>query len=312
MKYYTKEWYDMMQRLHYTSGFRKIPDKVYSDEEIQAFYAKDLKAEIARDRRLHNTPPSFMDIEEYLSPDRFDPELFLLEDEVTGELFHPESPAIVRTYLLKERQRQEEEFAARPPFNSEETIECFEECYRNMVRYGSNGFPEWVKESVDPRLIALQRIPENIYKRLQKEERANRRAFERINKKAAEDPEAQAVPEEIREHFCFHDANVLKIRKVRSDVELYLRKDGYWPGDSTPYIRIIFKNVSRFEREKGFSLRLRTDESGNLGSGCYYLYDELYRNAAGYEVHMLFTTFKALRCLTIGCEDILFEDNITL
>ena len=45
MKFYTKEWYELMQHQNYTSGLKKIPDKVYTDEEIQAFYDKDLNAE---------------------------------------------------------------------------------------------------------------------------------------------------------------------------------------------------------------------------------------------------------------------------
>ena len=44
MKYYTKEWYELMQRQHYTSGLHKIPDKTYFDQEIQAFYDADLAA----------------------------------------------------------------------------------------------------------------------------------------------------------------------------------------------------------------------------------------------------------------------------
>ena len=80
MKFYTKEWYELMQRQNYTSGLKKIPDKVYSDEDIQAFYDKDLKAEVARDRRIHNTPPGPYDWEdELLLPDRFTPETFLFE-----------------------------------------------------------------------------------------------------------------------------------------------------------------------------------------------------------------------------------------
>ena len=53
MKFYTKEWYELMQRQHYTSGLKKVPDKVYADEDIQAFYDKDLKAEATR-------PPNHM------------------------------------------------------------------------------------------------------------------------------------------------------------------------------------------------------------------------------------------------------------
>jgi len=161
-------------------------------------------------------------------------------------------------------------------------------------------------------LLALNRIPESAYKRLKKEERANRRAFEKINTKAAAVLEQQDIPEEIREQFHFHDASVLAIKKVRSDVELYLRKDGGWLGDATPYTRIIFKNVRQLDREKGFSLRPKLDADGDLRTSCTYLYDELYHTESGYEVHMLFWTLKALRYLTICCEDIHFEDNISL
>ena len=313
MKFYTKEWNELMQRQNYTSGLKKIPGKVYTDEDIQAFYDKDLKAEVARDRRIHNTPPGPYDWEdELLLPDRFTPETFLFENEETGELFHPETPEIARYYLEQARQRAQEQFAARPPFDPAETIECFQECYLGMLRCGFSHLPQWVQESVDKRLLALNRIPESAYMRLKKEEQANLRAFEKINAKAASVLEQQNIPEEIRSQFRFHDASVLAIKKVRSDVELYLRKDGGWLGDATPYIKITFKNVRQFDREKGFSLRSKIDESGDLCTGCTYLYDELYRAEDGYEVHMLLWTRKALRYLTICSEDIHFEDNIPL
>ena len=310
MKFYTKEWYELMQCQGYTTGLRKIPDKVYTDEEIKAFYDKDLKEEIARDR---NTPPGPYDREdELLAPDRFTPNTFLFENEETGELFHPETPEIARHYLEQERRQAHERFTARPPFDPTETIECFRDCYRAQLRYGTAHFPQWVQESVDKRLLALNRIPESAYKRLKTEEQANRRAFDKINANATAVLEQQDIPAKIREQFCFHDASVLAIKKVRSNVELYLLKDGGWPDDTTPYIKIIFKNVRQFNREKGFSLRPKLDADGDLRTSCTYLYDELYHDESGYEVHMLFWTLKALRYLTICCEDIEFEDNIAL
>ena len=124
--------------------------------------------------------------------------------------------------------------------------------------------------------------------------------------------EQQDIPEEIRNRLCFHDASVLAIKKVRSDVELYLRKDGGWRGDATPYIKIVFKKVRQFDREKGFSLRPKIDADGDLRTSCTYLYDELYHDESGYEVHMLLWTPKALRYLMISSEDIQFEDNIAI
>ena len=68
MKFYTKEWYELMQRQNYTSGMKKIPDKIYTDDEIKAFYDKDLKDEIAHDREIHNTPAQFSDSERNSKP----------------------------------------------------------------------------------------------------------------------------------------------------------------------------------------------------------------------------------------------------
>ena len=313
MRYYTKDWYCLMQHQHFTSGLKKIPDREYTDDEIQAFYDQDLKAEIARDRRIHNTPPAAYDwMEELLTPDQFSPEAFLFENEETGELFHPDTPEIARQYFAQEQRRQKERFDARPTFDPAETITCFRDAYRAQLKYGFQNYPDWVQEVVDKRLLALNRIPSSAYKRLKKEETANRRAFEQINQAAAAALEQQNIPEEIRSQFCFHDADVLAVKKVRSNVELYLRKDGGWPGDTTPYIRINFRNVRYFDRETGFALRPKQNEYGELGTSCKYLYDELYRMENGYEIHMMFWTPKALRYLTIGCEEILFDDNIPL
>ena len=55
MKYYTKEWYELMQRQHYTSGLQKIPDKKYSVQEIQSFYDSDLAAEVMHNEMLYIT-----------------------------------------------------------------------------------------------------------------------------------------------------------------------------------------------------------------------------------------------------------------
>lgn len=59
MKYYTKKWYELMQKQHYTSGLQKIPDKAYSDQEIQAFYDADLATEVAHDREIYDTAPNY-------------------------------------------------------------------------------------------------------------------------------------------------------------------------------------------------------------------------------------------------------------
>ena len=79
MRYFTKEWYELMQQQIGVEGLTKVADKVYSDAEIQAFYERDLKKEIAHDRKLHNVKPTFELEEELLRPENFKPENFLFD-----------------------------------------------------------------------------------------------------------------------------------------------------------------------------------------------------------------------------------------
>jgi len=313
MRYYTKEWYDLMQRQNYTCGLKKIPDKVYSDQETHAFSDRDLQAEIEHDRRIHTAPSDYRWAERLLQPDNFQPEHFLFFDSETGTEFHPETPEIARSWLQKEKEAADREIAQRPPFDPAETIACFREFYRSELRYCLSRLPDWVAGTVDPRLLALHRCPESIWKRLRKEEQANRRAFRKIEANAAAVLNNQEIPEAIRSQFHFHDSNLLSFRKIRSDYALTMRICFDWPQNTeTPYIKVIFRQVSLVEREPGWRLRPRKDRNGEYGSNCWYLYDELYKLDSGYEVHMLLRTRTGLRTLTVRCRDIEFENNLQL
>ena len=297
MKYFTKEWYALMQKQHFTSGLTVILDKEYTDAEIKAFLEQDLQAEIENDRSIHDMPPSMDWAEDLLAPDCFRPDIFLFFGD-DGEPFHPETAEIAREFLNKDFRRQKEQYENREPFDPTETIACFKDCYRMMVRHGWKGYPAWVGETVDKRLLALHRIPESAYNRLFAEEQANKEAFERLTEEASAVLQEQDIPAEIRDAFRFHDANVLSIRKNGADVEMLLRDGGFM---GTPYCRVIFRNVSRFEREKGLVIRTKREDSGEISSNVIYLYDELYRTESGYEVHMMLTGRQDLRYLTVGC-----------
>lgn len=112
----------------------------------------------------------------------------------------------------------------------------------------------------------------------------------------------------IKNHF--HDVDVLELKKAGSDVELYLNRDGLQLEGESPYAKVTFKNVSMLDREKGLVFRKKTKNDGKVGSSCQFLYDELYRTEEGYEVHMMLWTPKALKYLTVKCEDMEIEDNI--
>jgi len=311
MRYFTKEWYELMQQQIGVEGLTKVADKVYSDAEIQAFYERDLKKEIAHDRKLYNMKPTFELEEELLRPENFKPENFLFVDEMTGEMYHPSTVEIAREHLEKSFRERMEAFEARLPFDPKETIECFQECYRMGIKYAASGYPKWVQETVDPRLLALQRIPESAYLRLKKESEKRKREFDKINRKAQKVLEQQDIPDEIHEAFYLHDAHLLSVVKKGRDVTLLFRKDGGWFGETTPYIRITCKGVSLYEREKGLVIRTK-EVDGEKRSNCQYLYGEQYRTEQGYEVHMMFWNFSGLQYFTIGCKEILVEDNVSV
>ncbi len=253
MKYYTKEWYDLMQRMYYTSGMTVVADRDYTDAEIRALYEYDLEKEIEYDRSIH---------------------------------------------------RGEE------PFDPSETIACFRDCYRGRLNYAASAYPAWFRETADRRLLALNRMTESDYQRLAVEENANKAAWEQINAAAEAELTAQNIPPELRAAFRFHDANVLRLEKDGGTVTMLLRDGGYI-GGKTPYCLVTFRGVTRYERERGLVIRKKMGSDGVLDSNVIYLYDELYRTDAGYEVHMLLTGKTALRYVTVACEKIEVQTGIT-
>ena len=302
MRYYTKEWYDLIQRQHYTSNLTPVPDRVYTEQELQAFYQQDLDAFVERDRTAYNEPPSIDWADDLLHPDKFYPEMFCFTDESTGESFHPQTPEIARKYLEAELEHYLKQFHNRPPFDLQGEIQCFRECYRNKLRYSWKSYPLWAQELLDRRLLALDRIPQPIYDRLKTEEEANRAAVIAIEKEAEQVLSAQDIPPEIRRSFHFHDSDLLFLKKRGKNLELLMNTH-----NQEPYTTVTFHTVSFFFREPGIILRTKLNRKGELTSHCTYLYDELYKTENGYEVHMLLSACGCPKELTICCKSITFE-----
>lgn len=314
MRFYTKEWYDLMQHYDDTMCMKRIPDKDYSDKEIKKLFEKKLKAWVARDRREHNSPPFFLDLSEQLTPENFDPEAWLVFPE-NEEPRHPVSAEEVRLQMERDRKQAGEDFANRPPFDPAESEALFREDYKSRLHNSWRAFPAWVSQQVDRRLLALDLLPDSIFRRLKEEGRQNRKAIRKIERAAEKELSRQQIPARIRDAFHFHDSVLLSLRKRGRNYEMLLRKDGGWFGEGvTPYIKVIFTNAVLLDREKGLTPRLQRGEDGTIYSICTYLYHEMYVAQDGYEIHMMFTTAKwyELAYLTLKCRDILFEDNITL
>ena len=312
MRFYTKEWYELMQHHDDTMCMKRIPDKDYSDKEIKALFEKKLKAEIARDRREHNSPPFFPDLSEQLTPESFDPQAWLVFPE-NEEPRHPISAEEVRSQLERDRRQAEENFANRPPFDPGESEALFREGYESRLHNSRWRFPAWVCQQVDRRLLALDLLPDGAFRRLKEEGKQNRKAIRKIERAAEKELGRQQIPDRIRDTFHFHDSALLSLRKRGRNYEMLMRKDGGWVGEGvTPYIKVIFVDAILLERERGLTPRTRMDGDGTLWSNCICLYHEMYSIKNGYEVHMMFTirTWSEPAYLTVKCHDICFEDNI--
>lgn len=311
MKYFTKEWYGLMQRLHDTVAMKPIAEKEYTDEEIAALYEKRLKAEIARDRRQYNEPPCCLPIDF----DDFELDDFVLIDEETGTAKRPASIEEVRRGYEEEQARAEEEFKNRPPFDAKETIERFEAVYQGGLEHGYMRFPDWVKDAADIRLIALGYLPKNVYDKLKTEEKQNKAAFDKLNREArrALAKESKKIPERIVSEFGFHDGTVLSLEQTGGDLVMTVETDEVVFEGETPYTRVTFVNGKILERDEALTFETRFFEQDGVQyeAWCWWLYEELYRTESGYEAHMLLEE-NELCYLTIACSDILIENNVQL
>ena len=308
MRYYTKEWYDLMQKTNYTFGMKKIPDQDYSNEEVKALYDKALKKEIAEEKKFYNDPPFFLFDASDVDSGDMDLADWIFVDEETGTFTRPKSYEELKSHLEEEQMEAQAEYENRPPFDPSETIRLFEESYRTRMKYGGSRFPGWVLEKVDRRLLALNLLPESVYLLLKMEERANQKALRAINKRAEREwsKQREQIPGSVYEALPQHDSCILSLRRHGKDVVMVIREDGFCEEGASPYRKIVFTSVISFEREKGLYIRTYEDQ-GRRTSNCTYVHDEVYLLADGsYEIHFLVSTRK-VRYVTIRCRDIKCE-----
>lgn len=311
MKYFTKEWYELMQRLDYCLCMRPIADGEYTDADIKRLYDKKLKAEIARDRRDYNDPPTFIDFD----IDDMDIDDFTFFDPQTGKLEKAASKAEITERIEAEKAAAWAEFNSRPPFDPAETVENFERMYEGGLKHGLSHYPEWAQKLLDPRLVALSYLPRTVYDRLKAESRRNKKEFERIERTArkALEKESARIPERILDIFSgFHDARIMRLDKLGDDIAMLVALDCACFEGETPYVRVLFKNAEIVESDglpfnDGDSLRMPTDEGYDI---CLtYLYDEFYAVDGGIEAHFLLS-FDDLKYFTVRCADIVCEKNL--
>lgn len=285
MRYFNKEWYELMQKQFMTDGITEILDKEYCDKEIEELYNKELKKEIERAYEDYNTPPDYSFLEELINGDEpFELEDWLIVDEDNDKTIVPTSKEQVIVNISKEKERDLEEFNNRPPFDEKETIENFEQAYKAMIEI-KDYYPKWVYDEVDNRLIALNLLPKGVLKKLRAEEKENKKRFDKIMKEARKVLNKQDVPEKIQNQLSLHDDRITAFEKQGNNYVMTI--ENY----DDEVIQIVFEEADIIEFEElDFE-------------NCYWLYEEIYKENNMYEVHIMVDS-NGLKYVTVRCEEI--------
>ena len=275
MRYYTKEYYTLMMSLGVTDLYEPIIDKDYTEEEIEELYQKALDKYIEEERADYDEPPVLF-VDEGGEPE--DLEMFEMEFE---------------------------EYENREPFDEEEATTDFEEIYRDNLDEPDEDLPAWVKEAVDPRILAMYFMPEKIYRKLSSEDEANQERFEVLDDNADRAYEEMRgdLPDELEEIMDIleelEDSYVLSTDMAGNEIEMKLEG---WDEDGEEAVYTLrFDEVEVIENE-GVEAHSGPDEDGDTESDCELLYSEIYLEDGKPEIHMLFDN-NGLKYLTFRCAE---------
>ncbi len=275
MRYYTKEYYTLMMALGVADMYEPVIDKEYSDEEIEELYQKALDNYVEELRASYDEPPEF----------DFD------------EAADPEYVEMMREEL--------EEYENREPFDEEEAAEGFRETYEDNLEEPDGDLPEWVRETVDKRILAMYFMPEKIYRKLAEEDEANEEKFEALDEKADEAREdmRENLPEEFDELMDTLEEleSSYVVGAVTDDDEIELKIEGFDDEGEEVIYTLRFDEVEILENE-GIDASPWTDEDGDTFSDCEFLFSEIYIEEGRPEIHMLFDN-NGLKYLTFRCSE---------
>ena len=325
MRYHTKEYYTLMMGLGTVDLYEPVIDKEYSDEEIDELYQKALDKYIEEERADYDAPPELF-FDEDIDPEDFDPEdyLFVIEgfiDDDEDEDDDDDGVSLREPEILLERhpssyeelmeiqkeimERAFEAYENRPPFDENEAKADFDEMYRDNLEEPDDDLPEWVRETVDPRILAMNFLPEKIYRKLMLDDEANSERFDELDDAA--DEALESLMEELPEEYC-EFAEILEDVENEYVAELIMEGSEMrivlagWDEDGEEEAHVLkFSGVQILENE-GLDVESWEDEDGDTESNCELLFSELYMEDERPEVHMLFDN-DGLKYLTFRCDE---------
>lgn len=314
MKYYTKQWYRLLQSTDLElDQFEIIPDQEYTEAEVEKLYEQRLQEEIEEERRIYDQEPVLSYSPEDLK--KAEKDCILCEED--GTLRQYRSLNQLKRELEKRHEKALQEFYNRPPFDPAGVTERFEAVFRQRAERAEY-FPEWLQTKVGIYFIGLGILPEGTYKRLQEQEKENQINFAHIDQLAVE--ESRKYWCQIPAKFCrvflengrpaFEEAYLLSFGERDGVITLILRYDNWEkPGRRTPYVCIMFRDSELITCEINRPILCRP-QGRDVFSDCRHIADELYLLEDGrYEYHLLVSDSRKLAYITIRCSDMICDEN---
>ena len=158
-----------MQNQDYLVDVEVIEDREYKENDIRKFYEEALQKAIDKAQKEHNTPPFFPISPEDIQDEDFRLGDWVMFDEDACNMVPVTSSLELKKQLKMQQHKIMEEFNQRPEFDPQEKVaKEFAQQYQERLKNIHDQYPDWVVESVDERLLALQLLPQNIFQKLQK------------------------------------------------------------------------------------------------------------------------------------------------
>lgn len=264
MKYMTKEWYGTMQKTDFHLSL-KVSKKaeVFSEAYFEKLYRREEKEWLELQEEVANV--TF----EEIYPEEFEIHL----ENTDGSLIEGSELEELKREYFETREQACLSYEKNPPFDPEQEKKNFKEGFLYNIKHLRQNLPIEILEKVaDIRVLALDRTSGQVKKEITAYCKANEEAVESaINAYWQEYKESFKNKEpDFAEAFDFHDCKVISCCTKDKDIILTLDNSGGF----TRLSQVIFKDAAILKQDK-------------LLDHAWWLYDEIYKTADGYEIHVL-------------------------
>lgn len=286
MKYLTREWYELSQRmgLHFDMKVHNGAD-IYDEALYLRLYKRKEKGFVKMQHEVYDFDPRHM-----LEQDGCT--FVQIDNFASGEEMNEEDQ-LVYHMPLKEREHIQElivEYDSRAPFDEKKCREEFRNLQEMLQKVAADKLPhELLQQIADMRVFSLGYCTREILKHLKRLSKENKRKVNSILNEYSKAQQAEHIPQIIRERFGFHDCEVTEFTSSENAV---MRLDTR--GGVTDLNMIIFTASEIMKQDEHIV-------------GSKWIYDELYRTEKGYEAHVLFWGGEEMPELIIRCNDIIIE-----